>query len=100
MLKIVEIISINNESEYFKFDFKKNMTEIKNELKENIGVNINEQLWFLNNIMMAVKIYNPTIKGTILLDTLAIRLIPPNMTMPTNIATKIPVKKFPIKILF
>lgn len=52
MLKIVEIISINNESEYFKFDFKKNMTEIKNELKENIGVNINEQLWFLNNIMI------------------------------------------------
>ena len=48
MIKIVEIISINNESEYLKLNLKKNINELKKEINDITGINVKEQLWFIN----------------------------------------------------
>ena len=48
MIKIVEIISINNESEYLKLNLKKNINELKKEINDIMGINVKEQLWFIN----------------------------------------------------
>ena len=48
MMKTVEILSLNDETQYFSFNTESNLDSIKKKLKEDIGININEQLWFIN----------------------------------------------------
>ena len=48
MMKTIEILSLNDETQYFSFNTGSNLDNIKKKLKDERGININEQLWFIN----------------------------------------------------
>ncbi len=48
MMKTIEILSLNDETQYFSFNTESNLDIIKEKLKDERGININEQLWFIN----------------------------------------------------
>lgn len=48
MMKTIEILSLNDETQYFSFNTESNLDSIKKKLKDERGINVNEQLWFIN----------------------------------------------------
>jgi hypothetical protein len=59
MIKTVEILSLNDETQYFSFNTESNLDNIKKKLKDERGINIIEQLWFINGNTLT---YNTEIK--------------------------------------
>jgi hypothetical protein len=47
-MKTIEILSLNDETQYFSFNTESNLDSIKKKLKDERGINVNEQLWFIN----------------------------------------------------
>tara|TARA_E500000178_G_C16917413_1_gene705560 strand:+ start:533 stop:988 length:456 start_codon:yes stop_codon:yes gene_type:complete len=47
-MKTIEILSLNDETQYFSININNNINIIKNKIKNNLGININEQLWLIN----------------------------------------------------
>ena len=52
MKKLVEIVSLNDETDYISLDLKNDLNQLKLIIKKYFGIYENEQIWFKNGVMI------------------------------------------------
>jgi hypothetical protein len=97
MMKIIEILSLDEDTQYFSLNVKNDLNLLKDELKKNTGININEQIWLINgNNINEINFIKETDKICVIVDNkwikLKIKLINSNIIELPLLSSKINIK--------
>jgi hypothetical protein len=96
-MKIIEILSLDEDTQYFSLNVKNDLNLLKDELKKNTGININEQIWLINgNNINEINFIKETDKICVIVDNkwikLKIKLINSNIIELPLLSSKINIK--------